>query len=41
MLEKVLENKKLGNAFQINYILKILSLGDVSVDDLKKACASV
>ncbi len=40
MLEKVLENKKLGNAFQINYILKILSLGDVSVDDLKKACAS-
>ena len=40
MLEKILQHNKLGNQFQILYILKLLSKGAFSIDDLNKSCIS-
>ena len=40
MLEQVLKHNKLGNHFQILYLLKLLSKGAFSVADLNKSCIS-
>jgi hypothetical protein len=40
MLEKLLQYNNLGSQTQINYIIDLLSKGNCSIYDLKKACAS-
>ena len=40
MLEKLLQHNNIGSQSQIVYILDLLSNGDYSIEDLKKACIS-
>jgi hypothetical protein len=40
MLEKLLQHNNLGNQAQISYIIGLLSKGNYSICDLKKACTS-